>query len=76
MSAALGRPTLGLFPPIRPIDPERWGALGMRAEVLCQAQGCGACANAADCDCMRRITPEQVADVVLRWRERKATSKV
>jgi ADP-heptose:LPS heptosyltransferase len=74
MSAALGRPTLGLFPPIKPIDPERWGALGTRAEVLCQPQGCGACADAAACDCMRRITAGQVANVVLRWRERKAAS--
>ena len=68
MSAALGRPTLGLFPPIRPIDPERWGALGVRAEVLCQPQGCAGCPSATECDCMRRITPEQVESVVLRWR--------
>lgn len=68
MSAALGRPTLGLFPPIRPIDPERWGALGIRAEVLCQPQGCAGCANATECDCMQRITPKQVENVVLRWR--------
>jgi ADP-heptose:LPS heptosyltransferase len=68
MSAALGRPTLGLFPPIRPIDPERWGALGVRAEVLGQPQGCAGCPSATECDCMRRITPEQVESVVLRWR--------
>ena len=75
MSAALGRPTLGLFPPIRPMDPGRWGALGMRAEILCQPQGCSACSKADECDCMRRITPQQVADVVLRWRAQKAASE-
>ena len=68
LSAALGKHTLGLFPPIRPIDPGRWGTLGSKAQVLVKPTGCGSCNNPADCACMRNITPDDVAQVVLGWR--------
>lgn len=68
LSAALGQATLGLFPPIRPIHPGRWGAIGKRAEVLVEPS-CAGCPGPQDCACMRNITPQQVAAVVLRWRE-------
>jgi ADP-heptose:LPS heptosyltransferase len=68
LSAALGQRTLGLFPPIKPIDPARWGALGAHAQVLCQPSGCGACQTPANCACMQNITPDEVAAVVMQWR--------
>jgi len=71
MSAALGQATLGLFPPLRPIDPGRWGALGTRAQVLCRSEPCAGCPGAESCRCMAEITPQQVATVVLQWRDRK-----
>lgn len=67
MAAALGRPTLGLFPPLKPIDPARWGALGTRAENLCLAETCSACPDAQTCACMAALSVEQVRAVVLRW---------
>jgi ADP-heptose:LPS heptosyltransferase len=76
LSAALGKPTLGLFPPIRPIDPARWGALGAQAEVLCQPLPCGACDDATSCQCMLAITPQSVVMVVERWRARRAAQLV
>jgi ADP-heptose:LPS heptosyltransferase len=71
MSAALGQATLGLFPPIRPIHPARWGALGKRAQVLCRSEPCAGCPDRAACTCMAEITPQQVADVVLQWQQEK-----
>jgi len=68
LSAAMGRNTLGLFPPIKPIDIARWGALGERAVNLSAAQACGTCQDKAACSCMTAITPQQVLEVVLRWR--------
>ncbi|MDQ2989137.1 MAG: glycosyltransferase family 9 protein [Pseudomonadota bacterium] len=68
MSAALGRPTLGLFPPLKPIDPARWGALGKRARVLCVERPCGNCTDPQACTCMLAITPGQVAEVLLEWK--------
>lgn len=68
MSAALGRPTLGLFPPLKPIDPARWGALGEQARVLCVERPCGKCTDPQACTCMHAITPGQVAEVLLEWK--------
>ncbi|MCE3263844.1 MAG: glycosyltransferase family 9 protein [Pseudoduganella sp.] len=68
LSAALGRNTLGLFPPIKPIDIARWGALGAGAVNLSAAQACGQCQDKDSCRCMAAITPQQVCDVILGWR--------
>jgi ADP-heptose:LPS heptosyltransferase len=67
LSAALGQRTLGLFPPMRPIDPGRWGALGARTQVLCKPTGCNGCTDPAGCACMRNITPKDVAEVIDGW---------
>ncbi len=75
MSAALGQATLGLFPPLRPIDPARWGALGKRAQVLCRSEACAGCPGAASCSCMADITPQQVAAVVMQWREQAGSDQ-
>ena len=73
MSAALGKPTLGLFPPVKPIHPGRWGPVGAKAQVLCQDSPCTGCKDASTCSCMRNITPAQVSEVILQWqRESKA----
>jgi ADP-heptose:LPS heptosyltransferase len=68
LSAALGRHTLGLFPPIKPIDIARWGALGAHAVNLSAQQACGQCEDKAACSCMEAIAPQQVRDVILQWR--------
>jgi ADP-heptose:LPS heptosyltransferase len=67
LAAALGRRTLGLFPPIKPIDIARWGALGSRAENLCTQPACRACPGAQACACMAAISVQQVNAVVTRW---------
>lgn len=72
MAAALGRPTLGLFPPIKPIDPARWGALGAQAQSMVGAQQCDSCTGVEQCACMRAISAQQVAAVVLQWHARAA----
>jgi len=72
LAAALGRNTLGLFPPIKPIDIARWGALGERAVNLSAPQACGHCQDKAACSCMAAITPQQALTVVLRWRSSQA----
>jgi ADP-heptose:LPS heptosyltransferase/O-antigen ligase len=68
LAAAMGRPVVGLFPPLKPIDPVRWAALGPRATNLVTEQGCAHCSDAARCTCMHTITPQQVLDVILGWR--------
>ena len=36
LAAAAGVATVGLYPPVRPINPERWGPIGKKAHVLCK----------------------------------------
>jgi ADP-heptose:LPS heptosyltransferase len=71
IAAALGQNTLGLFPPIKPIDPARWGALGAQARSLCAPARCASCTGAAACTCMENIDAGAVAQIVLDWRARR-----
>lgn len=71
MAAAMGRPVLGLFPPIKPIDPARWGALGAQARSLTAAQRCASCTGKESCTCMAAIGAAEVAAAVLGWRARR-----
>jgi ADP-heptose:LPS heptosyltransferase len=68
MAAALGRNTLGLFPPVQPIDIARWGALGTHATSLSSERQCDSCTGAESCVCMQAIGAAQVAQVVSGWR--------
>lgn len=68
LAAALGRPVAGLFPPLKPIDPVRWAALGQRAHNLVNEPSCGHCTDPAQCSCMLAITPQQVLAVIQGWR--------
>jgi ADP-heptose:LPS heptosyltransferase len=72
LAAALGRPVVGLFPPLKPIDPTRWAAIGPRAHNLVTAQACGNCTDPARCACMLAIAPQQVFDIVQGWCEEAA----
>jgi ADP-heptose:LPS heptosyltransferase len=69
IAAALGRPALGLFPPMTPIHAGRWGALGIRAQSLTAARRCETCTGNASCTCMAAIGVDAVAAVVLGWHE-------
>ena len=78
VSAAIGQRTLGLFPETRPMHPGRWAALGRRASNLsATSPTCVNCSKITDstCDCMRAITPAQVAGVVGQWIRDKAGAK-
>ncbi|MQR00164.1 glycosyltransferase family 9 protein [Glaciimonas soli] len=78
MSAAFGQRTIGLFPGARSMNPSRWGALGARAQSLCQpvvdCQGCKT-KNAMTCACMKNILPATVAKTVLQWLTEKRISE-
>jgi heptosyltransferase-3 len=58
LASALGIYALGIYPPIRPMHPGRWGPVGPRAEVFVRQGDCAACRQTADCTCMRGIAPQ------------------
>ncbi|WP_424193114.1 glycosyltransferase family 9 protein [Ampullimonas aquatilis] len=69
LSAAIGQRTLGLFPPTRPMHPGRWAPVGRRTWTLCCENSCANCEQITEssCDCMRKITPQHVAEIVQGW---------
>jgi ADP-heptose:LPS heptosyltransferase len=67
LSAFLGKRTLGLFPPIPGIGPERWRPIGPKAEYLTAPFRCKNCSDPSRCECMAKISPEMVAERILRW---------
>ena len=62
IAAALGKKVIGLYAPMRPIFPERWAPIGRNAEYLVLDKKCNACRRTGDCECIRSIRPEEVAE--------------
>ena len=69
LAAALGRHALGLYPPIRPMHPGRWGPLGPHAEfMVIDKPDCADCREQpAACTCVRAIEAAAVAARVAVW---------
>ncbi len=65
LSSALGKYTLGLFPPIRPIHPGRWKPVGKQATHLVLDKICSDCKHSTSCDCIGQITVSQVSEQLL-----------
>ena len=68
ISAALGKYALGIFPPIRPIDPGRWAPVGYKSDFLVAAKSCSECRSVPEnCHCINEISPEMVSQRVIQW---------
>jgi heptosyltransferase-3 len=78
LAAALGRHALGLYPPIRPMHPGRWGPLGPRAEYLVfDRPDCQDCRTApAACTCIKAIGTAMVLARLATWQQINATRQV
>lgn len=70
VAAALGRYTLGLYPPIRPMHPGRWAPLGPHAGYLVfDRPDCQDCRREpAACTCIKALAPMQALHQVLAWK--------
>ncbi len=75
LAAALGRYALGLYPPIRPMHPDRWAPLGPHADYLVFDQpDCQDCrTQPSACICIKAIEAVEVAARIARWQPLKAT---
>ena len=60
LASALGKYTIGLFPPIKPIHPGRWGPIGQNATFLVRDIDCNQCSGGTECLCMKSIAVELV----------------
>ncbi len=63
LAAALGAPTIGIFPLPKAISKERWGFRGPRVINLSPNSIAG-CPNCQNCTCMERIDAENVMNAV------------
>lgn len=66
LAAASGVRSIGLFSMRRPILPARWAPIGRDAHALVHDALCAKCASGSDCDCIRRISPQRVIDLLER----------
>jgi ADP-heptose:LPS heptosyltransferase len=63
LASALGKYTIGLFPPIKPIHPGRWGPIGQNASYMVRDIDCNQCkGGGSPCECMKAIAVDQVED--------------
>ncbi len=69
LAAALGRHALGLYPPIKPMHPGRWGPLGPHASYLVfDRPDCQDCrTQPAACTCIKAIEAATVAAYIVQW---------
>jgi ADP-heptose:LPS heptosyltransferase len=64
IAASLGKLAIGIYPPIRPMHPERWAPIGENAHYLVTDKKCNQCRKTSDCQCIRSIKPEQVVEIL------------
>lgn len=65
ISAILGKHTIGIFPPIRPMHPGRWAPLGKNIHIFCSHKKCTNCKNTPyQCACIQEISPLQIAELL------------
>ena len=60
IAAALGKQALGIYPPIRPMHPGRWGPLGSNASFFVLDKKCDLCRKNMECECIKGIDPKDV----------------
>ncbi len=69
IAASLGIHALGIFPPIKPMDPSRWAPIGKRATYQVAAKACSDCRRLTSCECMSLVTPESIFESILTWKK-------
>ena len=67
IAAMAGIHTVGLFPPIRPINPTRWMPIGKNANYFVKPnnQNCKICSKGNVCECMQSISPNEIANFLI-----------
>jgi heptosyltransferase III len=71
IASALGKHTLGLFAPVRPMHTGRWAPLGAKAETMSlqPTKECTRCASGGRCACINALKPADVADRLRQWQK-------
>jgi len=70
IAAALNKKAIGLFVPKRPMHPGRWMPIGKNATYVVFDKDCVDCKNGKDCNCIIKINPKQIVDLLEQTNER------
>ena len=65
IASAVGRNAIGLYSSRRPIHPGRWAPIGTNAKAIVYDPACATCAQGKDCDCITKISPTEIAKLLL-----------
>lgn len=68
VAAALGKCAIGIFSPKRIGHPGRFAPVGHRAHALVHDPNCERCLDRRDCDCLQKVSPSAVIDILERER--------
>jgi ADP-heptose:LPS heptosyltransferase len=67
MASALGKPALGLYPPMHPIHAGRWAPLGPKARYITLRKNCNDCRKGGPCACIEAIEVNEVQAIIEKW---------
>jgi len=65
IASALGIHALGIYPPIKPMDPKRWKPIGKNAWYWVVDKQCSDCRKSQNCTCINEITTNEVYDKIM-----------
>ncbi len=75
LASALGKFSLGLYSPMKPINPGRWMPIGLRANYLVINKKCSNCKRSKECACVNEITVERVKARLEEYHPKALSSK-
>ncbi len=73
IASALGKKTIGLYPPLKSMTPTRWAPIGINAKYIIGKTKSSnlycnnPCLLTQKCDCMNAILPEELSKLILTW---------
>lgn len=72
LAAAIGKDAFGIYPPIKPIYPQRWAPLGPKAQVFVLEKNCIDCkGNSLACHCINEVEPIWLKNALFKAFEEK-----
>jgi len=60
IAASLNINAIGIYPPIKPMHPQRWKPIGKKVKVFVKDKFCNDCKKNTECKCIKDIKPKLI----------------
>jgi ADP-heptose:LPS heptosyltransferase len=60
IASVSGMHTIGIYPPIKPMHPERWKPIGDKSKIFVKEKECNDCRKSKICECIISISPGDI----------------